>query len=205
MTEERDSAISQLSAAHLSIEKLKNENSKLVRQNNTLHAKVAADNSNERHLTQEQILAMEHPETLNMKSAQMEQIRPRAVVAGPKKDQRVTDMRSWLGAIDAGQLSNDVQPAVQMSEAAKTQVIPRRSARAEPHVTDLFPRVEPSQKRDFSFEPSQHFDVLDREVNRTQPFDHNNQTPLPEPPKDPLQEETPESTNVSQRSVRALQ
>ena len=94
------------------------------------------------------------------------------------------------------------QQAASTRKAAEAKDIRSRSIPTEPHVTDLFPRVEQAQKRDFSFVPSHINDDSDQEGTQQISADSTSHGPSQWPLNHRQEDATPQETDVSYRSVR---
>ena len=209
MTQERDSAVSQLSVAYLTVEQLKVENAELARENSALKAKLAANDGTE---IQPQHSARDHHEVEGVrhrtaqKPVRTEQPMPNPKDGKPKPKRSVTEMRATLDAVATAAAERDAAAArltATVQEAAETKDIRNRSVPVEPHVTDLFPRVEQAQKRDFSFAPSHVSDDSDQDGTQIVSSNPTSHKPSQWPSDHQHQEDaTPQETDVSYRSVR---
>ncbi|KAL8821733.1 MAG: hypothetical protein Q9191_007252 [Dirinaria sp. TL-2023a] len=208
VTHERDSAVSQLGVAYLTIEQLKVDNAELARENSALRAKLAGNDGKEmrphhsgpshhetegsRHRTAPKPVRTEHP-------------MPNPADGKPKPKRSITEMRANLEAAAAAGAERDAAAACQAAsslEAAEARDIRGRSIPVEPHVTDLFPRVEQAPKRDFSFAPSHISEDSDRESTQIVSSNSTSHKPSQWPLHHQHQEDgTPQVTDVSYRSA----
>ena len=190
----------------MTIEQLKVENAELARENSVLKTQLAAHTSNEDQVHQtvtEQREAEGLRHMTAQKSVQLERPTSKPEHNKPKSKRSVTEMRANLhAAATAAAQRERGQQAAPARKAAEAKDIRSRSIATEPHVTDLFPRVEQAEKRDFSFAPSHMNDDSDQEGTQKISADPTTHGPSQWQLNHRQEDATPQETDVSYRSVR---